>query len=160
MWSRPLRRRRRTSAAPPHTRTPLRLTAETRLTLSLSCERTWYLIDVGTGARLDSADQGHQLTLPTGLQVTVSDHERPSTLTWQDPHPSPGTTGSGGSLTLKGWIDSSTTITLNHYVDLPPGISRSAVAARQQLLDSDAKGHARAWVTRLARHGAATIGNV
>lgn len=161
MWSRPLSqlRRSRTSAAPTHTRTPLRLTSETRLTASISPERAWYVIDIATGARLDSADHGHQLTLPTGRQVTVTSHDRPQTLTWQDPSTDAGTTGSGGSFTLQGWIDSSTTITLSHHVDLPVGTPWKAVTARQELLDAQAQAHARAWVTRLARHGAANTGN-
>lgn len=158
MWPRPLRRRRASAARPP-TRTPLRLTAESRLTASVSCERAWYLIDIATGAHLDSAEHGHQITLPNGHRVTVTGHDRPSTLTWQDPHPDVGTSGSGGALTLKGWIDNSTTITLSHHVDLPPGTPWRAVTTRQELLDARAAAHARAWVTRLARHGAATTGN-
>lgn len=161
MWPRPLRRarHRRATAAPTHTRTTLRLTAETRVTISVSCERAWYVIDITTGARLDSADHGHTLTLPTGQEVVVTGHDRPWTLTWQDPEPASGTTDSGGALTLKGWVDSSTTITLSHHLDLPPGTSLTAVGVRQQLLDDQAREHARAWVARLARHGAATIGN-
>lgn len=130
------------------------------MTTAISCERAWYVIDIATGARLDSADHGHQLTLPTGRRVTVTGHDRPWTLTWRDPDPGAGTTDSGGSLTLKGWVDSSTTITLTHYLDLPPGTSWSVVTARQELLDAHAKAHARAWVTRFARHGAANTGNV
>ncbi|WP_338747706.1 hypothetical protein [Janibacter alittae] len=160
MWSRPLRRRRRRAAEPEPTRTPVRLTSETRLTASLSCERTWYLIDIATGAGLDGAEHGHPLTLPTGHEVTVTGHDRPWTLTWRDPHPGVGTLDSGGAMELKEWIDSSTTISLSHFVVLPEGSSWRAVRTHQELLDTRARLHARAWVDRLARHGAATVGSV
>lgn len=129
------------------------------MTTSLSCERAWYVIDIATGAHLDSAESGHRMTLPTGTEVTVTGHDRPWELTWQDPHPRRGTTDSGGSMTLKSWIDSSTTITLKHHLDLPPGCAWRAVNTHQQLLDVQAKNHARAWVPRLARHGSANTGN-
>lgn len=130
------------------------------MTASVSCERTWYVIDIVTGGRLESAEHGHPLILPTGQEVTVTGHDRPWSLTWRDPQPGPGTVDSGGALALKGWIDSSTTITLSHFVVLPQGTSWRAVRTHQELLDRRAKVHARAWVNRLARHGAATAGSV
>ena len=129
------------------------------MTTSVSCERAWYIIDTATGAHLDSADSGHEITLPTGRQVIVTGHDRPRTLTWQDLDPGAGVTSSGGSLTLKGWNDSSTTITLKHLVDLPAGTTWKAVTTHQQLLDIQARTHARAWLPHFARHGAATTGN-
>lgn len=128
------------------------------MTTSVSDARAWYIIDVATGGSLDSADRGHRLTLPTGREVMVTGHDRPSTLAWQDADPETGTTDSGGSLTLKGWIDSSTTITVSHHVNLPEGTRWASVAPRQHLLDEYAKAHAKAWVTRFARHGAANTG--
>lgn len=129
------------------------------MTTSVSDSRAWYIIDVTTGGSLDSAEDGHELVLPTGREVVVTSHERPSTLTWRDAHPDTGTTGSGGLLALKSWIDNSTTINLTHHIDLPSGTSWRLVTARQELLDADVKAHARAWMERLARHGAATTGN-
>ena len=131
------------------------------MTTAISPERAWYVIDIATGARLDDADdavQGHPLTLPTGREVVLTGQDRPTRLTWADPDPESGTTGSGGAFDLRGWIDSSTTITLSHHVELRAGTSMTAVSTWQQLLKINADTHARAWVERLARYGAATTG--
>lgn len=128
------------------------------MTTSVSDARAWYVVDITTGGRLDGADEGHELTLPTGREVVVTAHERPTTLVWRDAHPDVGTAGSGGVMSLRVWIDNSTTITITHHLDLPSGTSLRAVSARQELLDADVKAHARAWMERLARHGAATTG--
>lgn len=156
MW---FRTRRPAVQTPTRTRTPLRLTASTQLVTAMSDERAWYVIDVSSGAALDSDSAEPELTLPTGRVVRVVAQERPWTLTWRDEQLDPGVTDSGGTLQLRRWHDASTTITVTHHLGLPEGVSWESVTTRQHLLDDAAEAHAKAWVARLSRYAASALGS-
>lgn len=149
MWPRlPFRRARRTGRGPTQlTRTVVHLTSERTITTSLTSSHTWRRLT-------DTTDTTPgQLHLPTTGAARERTRDDGRTLTWDHPD-----TTTGGTLTLHPWPDSSTTITLTHWRELPPGTRWDAVTAHQHALDESTHQHARAWVTHLSRYGTTALG--